>query len=95
MVSKIEEKFSRSDLLKRMVGDVSFHGETNHDNDSFDNLEVLNSFIGELVDISFDVLRQTNGRNESSAKNLNDKVINILRGNKESIDELIEIYGAE
>jgi uncharacterized protein YaaR (DUF327 family) len=78
-------------IVKKLVGQTDWWGETNKDNQSLENLKVLDEVIYELVNNICDKFVDTINAHESSVKSLNQKYFKILSTITDTITEAISV----
>lgn len=82
--------------IEYKVGDVSWYGESNHDNQSFDNMSVLEEYLLQLEDIYIRLLYELTDHKiyregNASAIYLHRKAKEILERRKYVFDDLKDV----
>ena len=86
------KEISVIDLIKTLLGSISFRGETNHDMKALERLDDYFFLIDELLDMVVDLVKVRH-RYETSARELGDKAYAYLESIKEHIvDEYLLRY---
>ena len=73
-------------FCKPNLGGISFHGETNADDNSIRNLDNYFDCILYMLEDIEATAKQTNGRYEMSAKELNSKIATFCEDLKEEVE---------
>ena len=86
------KELSVIELVRTLLGSISFHGETNHDMKALARLDDYFYLIDELLDMVVDLVKVRN-HYETSARALGDKAYEYLESIKEHIvDEYLLRY---
>ena len=80
------------EYLENKIGDTSWHGETNHDNVSADNMMMLDSILTDLEDVRENLLSRLYEHEEykkgnASAEYLHKLAMSVLEGHGEKLEE--------
>ena len=78
------------EVYNKLRGRIHFSGSNEQDKESLENFEEAKMFIFRAIDDIIDVHRNTDGRYESSAKEIHAKTTSFLLQLKEMIDEELE-----
>lgn len=84
------------DYIKYKVGSISWAGESNHDNQSSDNMNILEEYLLQFEDIYLRLLRELTDHKEyregnASAIHLHKKAKKILENRKYAFDDFKDI----
>ena len=79
-----------TDIVKKLVGQTSWWGETNKDHESFENLKIYGDVIYQLVCDLVDKYMSSKDRYEGSVKSLNSRYALWLEAISDAIQDSIE-----